>query len=96
MIYSFTADADFRECCPYCRRDLTSCEWESVFDPSSPDKHYKATFCECGREIWLNAESPGSGHDSWDRAKLRSMETRTTLESRIQTLPPKIRLAQKA
>jgi len=74
--------------CIYCANDLSGREWVSEF---IRDLHYKATRCDCGKNIRMKVEFHGSGHDSWDGTKswkkFKKAKTKgmlRTLESRIK------------
>jgi hypothetical protein len=58
---------DLEFICPYCKTELEENHWSSEFSVS---KHYKCTKCnQCGKEICVEVDFHGSGHDNWREEK---------------------------
>lgn len=83
-----------RKQCIYCGTDLADREWRSEF---ARDLHYKSIVCDCGKDVRIQVEFHGSGHDSWDGTnswkqhfkKGKTQGKLKNIESKIQNIEAK-------
>jgi len=57
--------------CLYCGNDLNQNSWKSRF---SIKRHYKELKCACGKLSWVHVNIQGSGHDTFMKKKVNTLE----------------------